>query len=975
MTTPHDAATLVMSGTSEPEARFVGGDVIANRYRILRPLGRGGMGEVFEAEDLELHERVALKTILPSLANDERLVAAFKREIALARRVTHPNVCRTFDLDFHGATLFVTMELLEGETLAELLQRKGRLTPEEALPIAKQLAAGLDAAHAAGIVHRDFKPGNVMIAGNRAVITDFGLARAAAAEDAHGDSHVIGTPAYMAPEQVERGETKAPADIYAFGIVLYEMVAGALPFEGDSGLSALVKRLEKAPTPPRAHVPDLDVRWEHAILRCLARDPAKRYKTASEAIDVITATSKPRRTGLALAALLVALAILAPLAWIATREAPRASKRRAVAVLGFRNLSGAPDSAWLSTALAEMLATELAAGGRLRVIPGEQVARAKTDLSIREVDAHAAPTLARIRRNLSTDYVILGSYVALAHGAARPLRLDVRIQDANEGETVGAFTLSGDQRELLDLVSGAGTELRRRLGVVAPIDTSATRRALPSGDAARLYAQGLERLRLFDAAAAVTLLQQAVEIDPTSTRAHSALAAAWMARGHDEEARKAAKDAFDRATGLPREEVLFAEARYREAAKEWDRAIEAYRALFDFYPDSVEYGLALASVQSSARKGEDALQTVERVRRIAGDDLRIDLAEAEAARWISDFKRMENAGVRARDNAMRNGAVLLEARARLHISMAARNTNRPEVSIEEALRARALFDAKGDRWGVAHSMNMVGSARFDQGRLRDALAAFQEAFDLSRGIGDRFGTLRGLNNTALIQVHMGELEKAEPLYRQTVEMARGIDDKISLTRALNNLAEVPYLRGQYDEAQKLDEEALALARITGDRWLIANILFDLGDVALARGDLVTARKHHEEALALRRALGDSGIANESLLSIAEIALASNDAKRAERIAREVLAAVKGKRRDNERIAMVLLARALLTQNRRADAEPIVREAVAAGRASENPRVRLSVLALEARFNGDEARLRSIRDEANARGLRAITSQF
>src|SRR6202167_214674 len=267
---------------------FLPDDLVAERFRIIRFLARGGMGEVYEAEDIELHERVALKSIRSELLNDGRVLDRFKREVHLARKVTHPNVCRIFDLfrqpasapggDSHGPVAFVAMELLEGETLAEFLHRQPRLSIEEARPIAVQMAAGLGAAHSAGVLHRDFKPGNVLLVpgtkGVRAVITDFGLALRSNADvslaaSVTGAGEVLGTPAYMSPEQVEGKDLTPASDVYAFGLVLYQMVTGTRPFEdATTPLAMAVRRIKETPPPPRTLVPDLDLRWDSLIVKC-----------------------------------------------------------------------------------------------------------------------------------------------------------------------------------------------------------------------------------------------------------------------------------------------------------------------------------------------------------------------------------------------------------------------------------------------------------------------------------------------------------------------------------------------------------------------------------------------------------------------------------------------------------------------------------------------------------------------------------
>jgi hypothetical protein len=290
------------TGNAPPDRRLPAGEILAGRYRILRLIGRGGMGEVYEAEDLELHAPTALKLVRPEIAVQHEILDCFKREVYLARLVTHPNVCRIFDLGYHdtasaGRITFLTMELLAGETLLDRLARTGPMTTTEALPLVHQLVEGLTAAHRAGIIHRDFKSGNVILspqtegspdgAGVQIKIMDFGLARAmTGAGDARTTLTVagglIGTPAYMAPEQIEGGEITAATDIYALGVVMYEMIAGVLPFVGDSPWIVATKRLREPPASPRTHVPELDPTWESVILRCLERSSAARFQNAAD---------------------------------------------------------------------------------------------------------------------------------------------------------------------------------------------------------------------------------------------------------------------------------------------------------------------------------------------------------------------------------------------------------------------------------------------------------------------------------------------------------------------------------------------------------------------------------------------------------------------------------------------------------------------------------------------------------------------
>jgi formylglycine-generating enzyme required for sulfatase activity/dienelactone hydrolase len=291
------------------------------------------MGEVYEAQDQVLRTQVALKTILPAFAADPALLERFRREVLLARRISHPNVCRIYELystlTSTGEPLhFLTMEFLEGESLTQRLHRRGSMGSGELLPILRQVSAALDAAHAEGVVHRDFKTSNVMIVTReggdtrsgelRAVVTDFGIARSLWAEPGAAEKvtgvGLLGTPEYMAPEQVTGGEVGPAADIYALGVVLYEALTGKTPFGGATPLECAVRRVRERPTAPRELLPRLDGEWNRAILRCLEQDPARRFSSAGELVRFLEHPRTGSRRRLLLTAGIIGLVALV-LAW------------------------------------------------------------------------------------------------------------------------------------------------------------------------------------------------------------------------------------------------------------------------------------------------------------------------------------------------------------------------------------------------------------------------------------------------------------------------------------------------------------------------------------------------------------------------------------------------------------------------------------------------------------------------------------
>ncbi len=907
---------------------FEDGLVVAGRYRILRFLARGGMGEVYEAEDAELRERVALKTVHPSVASEEGAIERFKREIHLARKVTHPNVCRIFDVGYHAAadrapTVFLTMELLEGETLSARLKRRGRLTTEEALPIARQAAAALAAAHGAGVVHRDFKCENVFLVprgpdaiGERVVVTDFGIARGGADDSfaltLTSVGGVVGTPAYMAPEQVAGEPVTAAVDQYALGVVLYEMVTGELPFKGESPIATAAKRLTETPPSPAARLPGLDPAWSATIERALARHPAARFSSVAALVDALEgrptvpaaalpqapaparAPAEKRKRWLA-ALLLLALAATSVWAWVRIQRLrdegrivrPQAA-RRTVAVIGFRNLSGREESAWLSTALAEMLATEIAQGGELRVIPGDAVAQALVELGRPEGETLSAQERERLRARLGADYLVLGGYTALPGGG--PLRLDLRLVDTRRAEPVATLAETGAAEELFTLVAQAGVDLRAGMGVAAG---GSGRSLLPaSPEAARLYAEGLDALRGFEPQRARELLARAVELDPDNALVRSALSLAWGALGYGERAAAEARQAYERASALPDPERSIIEARYYESTGEWGRAAEIWQALWQAAPDSLDHGLAVARARTRAGAADTALEVIAALRTLSpaeGEDPRLDLAEATAASARGDFARQAEAAGRAAERAEAIGARLIAAEALVSRAWALRNLGEGDAALAAADRARELAVAAGDRGRAASALSVAAGVALDRGELDAARSAYQQAQATAKATGDLAGSALALNNLAVVERRSGELAAARAHYEEAEAIALEIGDRRGAAYSGSNVAAMLAEGGDLEGAEGRLVTALASFRELGDPAGTASTLASLGGLRRRSGDLAAARAALEESIALRRSIGQRAGEAGSLAALAQTFLDGGDLDGAEARFDEALA--------------------------------------------------------------------------------------
>ena len=268
--------------------RLERGILFAGRYEIIEEIGRGGMGRVYRAYDRQLKEDVALKLLKPEISFNEKAVERFRNELKFARRIAHPRVCRMYDLGESGLAHYLTMEYVEGEDLKAFIRRSDHLTTAKALDIGRQIAEGLEEAHRLGVVHRDLKPQNVMIdREGKAKIMDFGLARISETEGLTGSGLMLGTPEYMSPEQVDLKDVDGRVDIYALGIILYEMVTGHVPFKGETPLAVALKQKNEKARDVRESNPLVPDTLISVILKCLEKDPGHRYQTAAETSEAL----------------------------------------------------------------------------------------------------------------------------------------------------------------------------------------------------------------------------------------------------------------------------------------------------------------------------------------------------------------------------------------------------------------------------------------------------------------------------------------------------------------------------------------------------------------------------------------------------------------------------------------------------------------------------------------------------------------
>ena len=780
------------------------GVVLAGRYRIARFVSKGGMGEVYAAEDLELRETIALKIPKRGPISDEELLERLKREVQLARRVTHPNVCRMFDVGFHKgddhATVFLTMELLEGETLEARLRRVGKLTPEEARPIIEQLVAGLAAAHERGVIHRDFKSNNVLLcaddrpgAGERAVIIDFGLARSEAQSQIFsllsGTRAVVGTPPYLAPEMLEGQPASVASDLYSFGVVLFEMLVGRMPFLGETPQAAAMRRLYEPAPSPRSLEPMVSIEWDAAISRCLAREPEARFADARSLAEALGSSHPlPRapasitlKRGLYAGAALVAAVLAVRLFVWALEPAPRRPPplRRSLAIVDTAPVHDETNGAWPSVAVAELLRNGLSPDGDLRLPSGDASDQAAVGLRALSTAPPDERTVHALLRRLAVERLLLISTSTPADTPGR-VHVEAALWTREPGHPPEQLVEDGALHELTSLSRRLATRVRATLGLPA-LAKPGSEGAPPSVAQLRLYAEGVQAHRRADEAGAAERWGRALKAGPADPMIDAALSAALERLGYREAAHRAMARAVEGADASPSLRRELEAGSYR-IARAWDRVAATCRTSLDAHPDDAAAGLLLAEAEGALGDVTSAYQAIAALRALpdgARPETALDLGEARVGLLVGDWER---AGGAARAAA---------ARARA------------EGSLALASDARRLESA----------------ALLAQDSQKPALEAATDALDLARQAEDVARELDALLSRALAESRLGELDRARDTLEEVLRLATPRRQSEQAARALLNLAVIARRARQPDESKRrLDQWSALRASYASRAW-------------------------------------------------------------------------------------------------------------------------------------------------------------
>jgi len=846
---------------------------IGRRYTVVRLLGIGGMGAVYRVRDRELDRDAALKLIRSDIAENAEALERFKREIQLSSKITHRNVLRVYDLGESDGIKFLTMEYVDGEDLGSLVKREGRLPLARALDVLRQVCEGLQAAHEAGVIHRDLKPQNIMLDRSGGVyLTDFGLAKSLEQSGMTQTGTLLGTPFYMSPEQVRGAEVDRRSDIYSLGIILYQMVTGSLPYTGDTPYEVMSQRLHRLPRPVVELNPEAPAYLRKIIERCLAVDPSLRYGSAAEVLaDLQGGTFRPtlryqvrrrRWLGPAAAAVAIAAALALGGVWLyrkghaARTAAPR--KPQSVLIADFANHTGDPVfDGTLEPAFS------IAMEGASFITSYNRNQARKLAAQLQPGATALDETLARlvaVREGVSV--VTSGSVDRRGDG----YEVSIRALDAATGKPIltDQENASGKDR-VLSSIARLAAHVRAALGDATPQSAQlAAAETFSAGsiEAAHEYgaAQDFQWAGNWDEA--IRHYRKALDLDPNLGRAYAGLAAVESNRGRRQEAEKYYKDALARIDRMSDREKYRTRGGYYLLIRNPDNAIEEFTALLKAYPSDTAGIANLAFAYFVKRDMAKALEWGRRAIEIYPKNVPQRNNFGLIAMYAGDF-----------ETGIREQKVVFQLNPKFVLGFVGLALS--QLGAGRAAEATATWNelaAIGPDGASAAAAGLADFALYE-GRLSDARAILEKAVEQDLAASNADEAARKLTTLAEAQLASGQTAKAVAAAERARGMSRDIAVAVSAARlqleagqektALAVATELEkrlepdpqmysaLLRGEAELKRRNLRGAIARfkeAQKQGDSWLVR---FDLGRAYLEAGAFTEADTELEACLKRR----------------------------------------------------------------------------------------------------------------------------
>jgi len=767
------------------------GSTFAGRYLVIEELGKGGMGKVYKAIDKKVDEKVAIKLLNLEVAANEEVLERFRNELKLARRISHRNVCRMFDLSEAEGIPFLTMEYVSGEDLKTLMRRIGPFTVGKTMHVVRQICEGLAEAHRLEVIHRDLKPQNIMIDREGNVrIMDFGIARSTKGKGITTAGVVLGTPEYMSPEQVDAKDLDPRSDIYSLGIILFEMLTGRVPFSGDTPLSVAVKQKTEPPPDPRDSNELISEALAGVILRCLEKSRDQRYQNVqalSEDLnriakglpttDRVLPEKKPSGSRKITAKLnfkkrmipiaSVVLLILASLTLIKILPrrtvSPVSSNKPSLAVMHFENNTGDVNLDHWRKALSDLLISDLSQSKYLVVLNAERLYNIMEDLDLMEAKGYSSETLREVADRSGVKYVLLGKMTK----AGEVLRLNTTLLEAGTADVVDSEMVEGSGEEnLFAMVDELTLKIKEAFRfsqreIAGDIDKDIERITTGSPEAYKYFREGMKFFAIGEYSRSIPLMELAVAIDPDLAMAYRSMASAYANLGYDNEAKKKLQKAFDLSSLVSDRERYYIQADYyRQSEKTYPQAIEAYTDLLELYPEDYIGHNNLGIIYSDLEEWDKAIQ-----------QFRIN-----TRRNTKNFQSYTNLA-----NIYINMGAPSEAQEVLQAYLSSHRDNR---EVREMLALAYLYQEK------------IEAAEEE---VRQVIAMNEESYHTTLLKGD-------------IAFHKEDFLTAEQEYAKLLETEEPKAHDEGRTR----LANLYRVRGRFDEAQEQLEQGLELAELLGE---------------------------------------------------------------------------------------------------------------------------------------------------------------
>ena len=810
-----------------PKEELTTGSTFAGRYQIIEEIGKGGMGRVYKVQDTKIKEKIALKLIKPEIAKDKKTIERFNNELRLARKIRHKNVCQMFDLGEEKGTQFITMEYVSGEDLRNSIRRFGQLPVGKSIAIANQICEGLAEAHRQGVVHRDLKSNNIMIDNEGNVrIMDFGIARSLEAKGITGAGVMIGTPEYMSPEQVEGKDVDQRSDIYSLGVILYEMVTGGVPFEGDTPFTVGVKQKSETPQNPKEINSQIPDDLNNVILKCLEKEKEKRYQGVGEVRSELSNIEKGIPTTervipdkkpltsreitvtfgmkklLIPALVIITVVIIGLVLWqvLPKKETVTApdTENPSLAVMYFENSTGDTGMDQYRKAISDLLITDLSQSKYLQVLSGAKLFNILNKMGQLEEKTFSSEVIEEIANRGKVGFVIVGSYSK----AGDIYRLNYSLLDANTSDIVGSETVEGRGEEsIFAMVDEITRKIKANLNLSEDMmaddfDMDIGEITTSSPEAYKYYSEGSKYDHLGQLRKSIELMEKAIAIDPKFAMAYRSMGITFDDMGYDTKAKEYTQKAFELSNRVSlRERYQIQGDYYWEREDTYDKAIEAYSKLLELYPTDTDANVNLGSIYRGLEEWDKAKERFELLRQAGDQSMWTYLNLALIAMAKESFAEAEEAIQYYFNNI---GSV-----TSLHYILAGNYVYQGDLDLALAEVDKASI-LEPDNYG---NNRVRGNTFLLKGDLVEAEKEYQQLLTSEEPRAYYVGLI-GLIRLNLLK---GKFHKASEYAEQRIAWAEEMGEMASNASSHVSLAYIHSLSGNYEKALMEVDEAWKIA--------------------------------------------------------------------------------------------------------------------------------------------------------------------